>query len=145
MLVIVLPFNLAIVPDTRTTFWVVVPLLLPLVALVSGLAIVFACANVLFRDVEHLLATLFLPWFFLTPIFYTFGDLLRIGGHRWIVQLLHWGNFVTPIVNAIRDPLFFGRMPTAGDVIYAVSAGIVALALGSLVFSRVDDQLAAEL
>jgi ABC-type polysaccharide/polyol phosphate export permease len=145
MLAVVLPFNLVIVPDTRTTFWLVLPLLLPLVALVSGLAIVFACANVLFRDIEHLLATIFLPWFFLTPIFYTFADLLRIGGHRWIVQLLHWGNFVTPIVNAIRDPLFFGRMPFVGDVIYSVVAGAVALLLGALVFSRIDDQLAAEL
>jgi lipopolysaccharide transport system permease protein len=145
MLAVVIPVNLAIIPETRDTFWLAIPMLLPLIALVSGLAIVFACANVLFRDVEHLLTTLLLPWFFLTPIFYTFDDLLRVSGHRWIVQVLHWGNFVTPVVNAIRDPLFFGRTPFAGDVIYAFGAGIAALGLGALVFRLVDDRLAVEL
>ena len=35
----------------------------------AGLALVVACANVLFRDVEHIVAAVLLPWFFLTPIF----------------------------------------------------------------------------
>ena len=39
-------------PNTRTTFWASVFLLVPLVGFVGGLAIFVACANALFRDVE---------------------------------------------------------------------------------------------
>jgi len=145
MLAVVVPLNLAFIPEVRSTFWAALLLLLPLVALVSGLAIVVASATVVFRDIEHLLATVMLPWFFLTPVFYTFGQLPRIEQHRHLADVLHYGNFITPPLLAIRDPLFFGRMPAAGDVIYAVAAALVALALGGLVFRRVDDQLAAAL
>jgi ABC-type polysaccharide/polyol phosphate export permease len=48
-------------------------------------------------------------------------------------------------VDAIRDPLFFGRLPHAGDVVYLCVAAVVSLALGAWLFSRVDDQIAVEL
>jgi len=97
---------------------------------------------VLFRDVEHLVGALLLPWFFLTPIlwipsmFHSHGDLLR---------LLHWANFVTPAVSAIRDPLFFGRMPRLADAVYLVVSALVSLTLGAWLFNRVDDQIAVEI
>jgi lipopolysaccharide transport system permease protein len=145
MLAVVLPLNLVFIPAVRSTFWAALLFTVPLVALVSGLAIVVASATVVFRDIEHLLATVLLPWFFLTPVFYTFGQLPRIQEHARVADLLHYGNFVTPPLLAIRDPLFFGRMPATGDAVYAIAAALVALALGGIVFRRVDDQLAAAL
>jgi lipopolysaccharide transport system permease protein len=145
MLAVVLPLNLIFVPVTRSTFWAALLMILPLIGLVSGLSIVVAAATVVFRDVEHLLTTVMLPWFFLTPVFYTFSQLPRIDEHARLADLLHYGNFVTPGLLAIRDPLFFGRMPAAGDAVYAIGASLVALALGAFVFQRVDDQLAAAL
>jgi ABC-type polysaccharide/polyol phosphate export permease len=145
MLAILLPVNLAIIPATRTTFWAALPLIIPLVGIVSGIAIMVACANVLFRDVEHLITTILLPWFVATPIFYRFETLAGLRHHVWLVDALHYGNFVAPILVAIRDPLFFGKMPRLPDVIYSCVAAVVALALGALVFHKVDDQLAAEL
>lgn len=145
MLLVVLPINLALIPATRSTFWAVLPLTLPLVALVSGLAIVVACANVLFRDVEHLLAAVLFPWFILTPIFYTFDQLPGIEGRERLVDVMYYGNFLVPIVEAIRAPLFWGRLPDATDVVYSVAAGLIALGIAALVFRRVDDRLAAEL
>lgn len=145
MLAAVLPLNLVFVPETRSTFWAALLLILPLVGLVSGLAILVAAATVVFRDVEHLLATVLLPWFFLTPVFYTFGQLPRIDEHAHVADVLHYGNFLTPGLLAIRDPLFFGRLPSGGDTAYAIGIAFVALAFGSFVFQRVDDQLAAAL
>jgi ABC-type polysaccharide/polyol phosphate export permease len=66
-------------------------------------------------------------------------------GPSALSAIVHWGNFVSPIVIAIRDPLFFGEIPSAGDVVYAVAAGAGSLALGAFVFKRTDDRLAAEL
>ena len=65
----------------------------------------------LFRDVEHLVAAVLLPWFFLTPIFYTFDALPGLEGREWIGDLLYYGNVFVPILEAIRDPLFFGEWP----------------------------------
>jgi lipopolysaccharide transport system permease protein len=145
MFAIVVPVNLIVRPETRSTFWAALPLVLPLVALASGLAIVVAGATVIFRDVEHLLATILVPWFILTPIFYTFDQLPGLSENEWIADVLYYGNIVAPIVEAIRDPIFFGRLPAASDVVYAVAVAIAALAAGAVVFRRLDDRLAASL
>src|SRR5918992_341347 len=54
MLVVVLALNLAFLPRVRDTAWVALPLSLVFVGLVGGLALALASANVVFRDVEHL-------------------------------------------------------------------------------------------
>jgi ABC-type polysaccharide/polyol phosphate export permease len=145
MLAVIVPLNLAFIPATRQTFWAVLPLSLPLLAVASGLAIVVAAATVLYRDVEHLLLTILLPWFFLTPIFYELSKLPGIDTHPRIVEVLHWGNFMTPIVETIRGPLFYGHYAGASDIIYSFVVGAAALALGAWVFRRVDDQLVVQL
>jgi ABC-type polysaccharide/polyol phosphate export permease len=144
MLAVLVPVNLVVIPETRSTFWAGLPLVLPLVALAGGLALVLAAVTVVFRDVEHLLTAILLPWFFLTPVFYTF-DLPGLGDHPTLVNLLHYANPVAPFVIAIRDPLFFGELPQPGDVAYVVVAALVALGAAALVFRRLDDQLAAQL
>ncbi len=145
MLVVVLILNLSIIPETRSTFWLALPMLVPLVALTGALAIIAACLTVLYRDIEHLIQTVLLPWFFLTPIFYTFDALPGIEGHSTIRAILYWGNPITPSLEAVRDPLFFGTLTRPGDALYSVVAAIVALTLAALIFRRVDDQLAAQL
>jgi ABC-type polysaccharide/polyol phosphate export permease len=145
MLAVVIPVNLLIAPETRSTFWLTFPMLVPLIALTCGLAIVVAAATVIFRDVEHLLTAIFLPWFVLTPIFYTFDQLPGIEGNELAADALYYGNFMAPIVEAIRDPLFFGDVPALSDVVYSTVAALLALAAGALVFRRLDDRLAAEL
>jgi ABC-type polysaccharide/polyol phosphate export permease len=144
MLAVVVPVNLIVIPETRSTFWAALPIVIPLVALAGGLALVFAAVTVVFRDVEHLLTAILLPWFFLTPVFYTF-DLPGIGNHPTLVNVLHYANPVAPFVIAIRDPLFFGELPQLGDIVYVFAAALVALGAASLVFRRLDDQLAAQL
>lgn len=145
MLAVVVAVNLIFVAETRTTFWAAIPLLLPLIALSAGLAIVFAYVTVVYRDVEHLLITIFLPWFFVTPVFYNFEQLPGLENRGWLTSILYWGNFVSPFVRAIRDPLFFGLWPRAIDVVYCTVAAAIALALGMLVARRMDDQVAATL
>jgi lipopolysaccharide transport system permease protein len=145
MLAFVLPLNLIFVPEARTTFWAALPLLFPLAGLVTAIAIILASATVMFRDIEHLMTTVLLPWFILTPIFYKFDQLPGIESHPTIANVLYYGNVVTPFVTAIRDPLFFGQLPHLGDVVYAFGVAFGALVLAAMVFRRVDDQLAAQL
>jgi lipopolysaccharide transport system permease protein len=135
--------NVIFIPETRTTFWAALPLLVPLIALAAGLSVVVAYLTVVYRDVEHLLLTIFLPWFFLTPVFYNFDQLPGLADRRWLTSLLYWGNFVSPFVRSIRDPLFFGVWPRLVDVVYCVVVSVAALFIGVLVARRMDDQVAA--
>jgi lipopolysaccharide transport system permease protein len=143
MLVALLALNFALLPRVRDTEWLALPLGLAVVAITGGLALAIAALNVLFRDIEFLVAALLLPLFFLTPVLYPLSD-PQIARRDWVVDLIHWGNPLSPMVQALRDPLFYGRLPTAGDTIYTVGAAVIALALGAFVFTRVDDQIAIE-
>jgi len=146
MLALLLALDFALLPRARATEWLAIPLAALFVCLVGGLALAAASLNVVFRDVEHLLAALLLPWFFVTPVIYPLSGLPeRVARHHLIVDALRYGNVLSPPIQAIRDPLFFGRLPRAVDVIYLVVAAALALALGAFVFTRVDDQLAVEL
>jgi len=140
MLAILLVACFATIPDARSREWLALPLALLLVGFSTGLALALSCVNVMFRDVEHLVGALLLPWFFLTPILYSFSQF----HHRTMTQVIRYANPVTPPIEAIRAPLL-GNMPHAVDVIYLAVACLLSLALGAWVFTRADDRIAVEL
>jgi ABC-type polysaccharide/polyol phosphate export permease len=146
MLVILVVLSLVFIPEARSTVWLALPLAVLFAGFVAGLALLVACLNVLYRDVEHILASALLPWFFLTPVLWRFSQLpARVRDHEVLLDLLRWGNFVAPPIYAVRDALWLGHAPRLGDVLYLAVAAVVALALGAYVFSRVDDRIAVEL
>ncbi len=145
MLAIVIALSLVYVPEARVTVWLSIPLAALAVCLVTGVALAVASLNALYRDVEHLVAALLLPWFFLTPVLYSLDDVPGLREHPFLIDIVHYANFLTPAVEAVRDPIFFGVAPAAGDAIYLAVSAVAALALGSFVFSRVDDRVAVEL
>jgi homopolymeric O-antigen transport system permease protein len=144
MLAIVVALSLAYVPSARDTVWLAIPLAALAVCLVAGLSLAVASLNALYRDVEHLVAALLLPWFFLTPVLYSLEAIPGVQDHPRLVDIVHYGNPLTPAIEAVRDPLFFGELPAAADAIYLAVAAVLALALGAFVFSRVDDRVAVE-
>ena len=146
MLAILVVLSLAFIPEARSTVWAAIPLAIVFVAFVAGLALLVACANVIFRDVEHIVLAAVLPWFFLTPVIWRFQQLpARAQRHHVVLDVLRWGNPVAPPIYAVRDALWLGRLPRTADVVYLVVAAAVALALGALVFRSVDDRIAVEL
>ena len=103
-------------------------------------------AERVFRDVEHILAAALLPWFFLTPILWSFATLPpSVQSHDDAARRAALGELRRPADHAVRDTLWLGAAPGAADVIYLAVAAVVALALGAYVFSRVDDRIAIEL
>jgi ABC-type polysaccharide/polyol phosphate export permease len=144
MTAVVIALSLAFRPDARGTVWLALPVGALIVLFVGGFALAVASANAVLRDVEHILAALLLPWFFLTPVLYELDRLPGAETHPWLTDLIHWANPMTPPVLAFRDPLFFGDAPAAGDLVYVIVEAVVALALGALVFRGVDDRIAAE-
>jgi lipopolysaccharide transport system permease protein len=142
MLLILLVACFIFVPESRDTELLAIPLAALFVCFVAGVTLTIACLDALFRDVEHLVGALLLPWFFLTPVFWSWTQFTQ---HQTIVQIVRYGNPVSPAVSAIRDPLWAGTLPRAVDAIYLVCAAVVALALGAFTFRRFDDRIAVEL
>ena len=143
---VLIVLSLILIPDARPYVLLSVPLAALFAAEVLGLALVVGCLNVLFRDLEHVLAAALLPWFFVTPILWsssTLGD--RAERHQALLNLLHWANPVAPPIFAVRDAIWSGHAPHLSDVLYTLVAAIVALVLGALVFRSVDDRIAIEL
>ena len=146
MLAILIVLSLVFVPRARTMVWLSIPLSALFVCVVAGLALAVACLNVLFRDVEHILAAALLPWFFLTPILWSFNYLPSgAQGHHKLLDVLRWGNVITPPITAVRDTLWLGRAPRAADVVYLAASALVALGAGAFFFRRIDDRIAIEL
>jgi ABC-type polysaccharide/polyol phosphate export permease len=146
MMVVLFVLSLVFVPEARTTVWLALPLAVLFVGFVAGLALLVACLNVLYRDVEHVLTAALLPWFFLTPILWRVASLPeKAQRHRALLDVLRWGNPVAPAIYAVRDALWSGHLPRLADAVYLVVAAVAALVLGALVFRRVDDQIAVEL
>jgi len=61
-----------------------------------------------------------------------------------LLDLLQWGNPLTPLVECFRAPLFLGAVPSTGELVYLLVETVVALVLGAWVFTSVDDRIAAE-
>jgi ABC-type polysaccharide/polyol phosphate export permease len=147
MLAVALPLCIVLTADSMLPLVALPGLILLLAALTVGFGLLVAALNVYFRDVEHILAAISLPWIFLTPIFYSFDVVagLQEGGREWVRQLLHYGNPVSPIVISIQDVLFWGRWPDPVDVAYSGIVGGAVLALGIVIFRRMEPEMAVEL
>jgi lipopolysaccharide transport system permease protein len=145
MFTVVVPANLAVSPETARTVLLAIPIFAGIVCLALGLAWLLATANVFFRDVEHLVGVLFLPWFFLTPVFYGLEQLPGAAGHPLLIQILRYGNPVTPYVEGIKSTVFAGAVPGPGALAYIFLVGPAVALIGLWTLQRFEDSMAVEL
>jgi len=142
---ILVPFSLYVVPENARTVALALPFFLALLCLALGLAWMLSVANVFFRDVEHLVAVLFLPWFFLTPVLYGLDQLPAAASHQTVIHLLRYGNPVTPYVEGIRAVVLQATVPGVAILVYIFLVGPLTALLGLAVLQRYEDRVAIEL
>ncbi len=145
MLAILIPADLIVEPGTARTLALAIPIMAALVCLALGLAWLLSVANVFFRDVEHLLGVLFLPWFFLTPVLYGLQQLPAAAQHAWLIDLLRYGNPVTPYVEGLRAVILQATVPGAALLLYIFLVGPALALVGLWVVQHYDDRFAIEL
>ena len=145
MLAIIIPFSLVFTQGSSFAMLMLPIVLLGAAMLVLGISLALSVLNVFFRDVEHIVAALLIPWFFLTPIIYTLDSLAPLQSREWARYLLEYGNFVTPYVLALQDVLYWGRLPSAPVLTFVLGFGAVVLAAGYSLFMRLQRDLAVEL
>jgi ABC-2 type transport system permease protein len=145
MFAILIPISLVVEPHVARTIVLAVPIFAALVCLALGFSLLLSVANVFFRDVEHLLGVIFLPWFFLTPILYSLEQLPAAASHRWAIELLRYGNPVTPYVEGMRSVVLYGLVPGASLLVYIFLVGPALAIAGLRVLQHYEDRLAVEL
>jgi lipopolysaccharide transport system permease protein len=145
MFAILIPIDIGFVPSTARYVPLAIPFFAALLCLALGLSWLLSVANVFYRDIEHLLAVILLPWFFLTPVLYGLDQLPAGGGHHWLIQLLRYGNPVTPYVEGMRAVLLQATVPGTGLLLYIFLVGPGLAVLGLRVLQHYEDRLAVEL
>jgi lipopolysaccharide transport system permease protein len=144
MFAVLVPASLVLIPAVGISMLLAVPMFLAFLCLVLGIGWLVATATVFFRDVEHLVAVLFLPWFFLTPVLYGLDSLPRASAHGWLIHLLRYGNPVTPYVEGIRGVLVQGQVPGLALLVYIFVVGPLIGAIGLWVIQRFEARFAVE-
>jgi lipopolysaccharide transport system permease protein len=143
MLAALIPFNLWQMPGDRRAMLLVPLVLLATAMMVLGLCFAVSVVNVLFRDLQYIIESLLLPWFFITPILYTFST-FPVHSHT-AIDALKILNFVTPYMLAIQDVLYWGLYPSMVIWAYMFVVGALFLAGGYWLFQRLQRDLAVEL
>lgn len=79
-----------------------------LLVFISGFVYLFACANVFYRDVGHILTIVVMAWMYLTPILYPVETVA--GTSSWINLVVHL-NPMTGIITTFHKLLLDHQMP----------------------------------
>lgn len=97
-----------------------------------GLALLLSAVQVFVRDLEQLLPTLFMFWFFLTPILYS-PELLPGDIGRWLKF-----NPMTWWMEEIRAALFHGKWLPDLTFVALVAGALLSVWVGKRVFDRLS-------
>ncbi len=144
LLTAVVVVDVIVSPAALKTVILVPILFLLLATLCFGIACILATANVFFRDVTHLVNVVLLPLFFLTPVFYSLDNFPKQPPH-WVIDVLRYGNPVTPYIESIRATAIEGTLPGISLMLYCLIVGPAVAVVGVWILRRKDDKFAVEL
>ena len=121
-------------PLSLQLLWVV-PLLLLLVALVAGLGIGLATANLFYRDVKYIVEVVLMFAIFFTPVLF---EARMLGS--WQVWL--WLNPVTPILEGLYSVIVHAQAPSFVWLGYSAIVSALLFAGSLLLFFRLEPSFA---
>jgi lipopolysaccharide transport system permease protein len=116
--------------------WLFLPLIVIIqIAVILGLGLASAAANVFFRDVQSLITLTLQVWFYASPIIYPSSKVPES------LRPLYFLNPMAGVIEAYRDVLLYGRLP---GYYLIVSAGmaLAIFVIGYWFFKRVEFQFA---
>lgn len=93
-----------------------------------GLALLFSCLNVFFRDFTHMTEVLLQALFYASPIIYT-RDMIP----EKYAPLFVW-NPIVYIIECFRAPIYKGELPSMDAIAVATTGAFAVCALGLVVF-----------
>ena len=118
------------VPVRATLLFFPIPLLL-LACFALGIGLLISTFAVYFPDVAEMYQIGMLGWMYLTPVIYP-ESILPESYRFWITHL----NPMYYMVNLFRLSVYYGQMPTWGELLPAVVVALATLLIGWIVFTR---------
>lgn len=109
-----------------------VPLIVQIV-FVSSFAYILACANVFYRDVQHILGILLMAWMYVTPILYPISLVKDRAG--WAAGLINL-NPATGIITAYQSLILDHRAPDWTWLGYSAAVALAVFIAGFYMFNR---------
>lgn len=106
------------------------------IGLAMGLAYAFSAVAVWVRDLAQLVPVMLLVWMYATPIFYP----AQLVPER--LQIAVWINPVAHLVEGYRKIILEGTMPGKAQTLYLLGATLTSLAIGALIFARLQNKIA---
>lgn len=104
-----------------------------------GLTLIISACTVYFRDLEHIMGVLMMAWIYLTPVMY---DIDFVPDY---LKTIFYINPMTSVALAYRKILYYKKEPDLSTMASALIIGLVALIVGSLIFSRLQKNFVEEL
>ncbi len=119
-------------------------LFLPLVILIEfvmslGFSLMISAITVYFRDMEHIVGVMMMMWIYLTPVLYPITSIPE--KLRWLFKL----NPMTFIIECYHSILYWKNIPTINILGYSAIGALISLALGALIFYKLEPNFAEEL
>lgn len=119
-------------------------LLLPLVFLIqmifcTALAFLFACANVFYRDVQHILGIIVMAWMYVTPVLYPLSQVeqrvAEAGKYAWAPTAMQL-NPMTGIITAYQSIILDHQAPDWAWLGYSAAVAVVLFVASFTLFNR---------
>jgi ABC-type polysaccharide/polyol phosphate export permease len=127
-LLVLVPIMLAVGAPLHATL-VMLPVSLLLVGMFTfGVSLVLTAVSVFFADVREMVQAGMPALMYLTPVIYPVG--IVPDRYRWLIRL----NPLTYIVEIVRDPIYYGILPTPRTFAVATCVSFGAVAIGWMVF-----------
>jgi lipopolysaccharide transport system permease protein len=128
-----------------------IPVVLVIVVIQSffvlGIGFLLSVLNVYFRDVQHLVSISLMALFYSAPIVYPISVVPKeaeIGGITIPLREIYNLNPLVVLVECYRDAMYDLRFPPALSILYLIGWSIVLMAIGLVVFQKLDRRLAEE-
>lgn len=117
-------------------------------ALIVGLALIFSCANVHYRDIGYMVGVAVVFGFYASPIFYQLEFVTNPAAvpawaeawYPWFVRL-YLANPMAELLTAYRQILFESRFPDLWLLGWPAVSAVLALAAGVVLFRRTGPTL----
>ncbi len=144
LLAVIIPIDVIVSPAALTTVALVPVFFVLLMLLCFGIACILATLNVFYRDISHLVTVVILPLFFMTPVFYSLDNFPR-QPPDWVIDILRYGNPITPYIESIRAVALEGVLPGFTLLAYCAVVGPAVAIFGVWILRRNDARLAVEI
>lgn len=115
----------------------------------TGLALIFAVANVYFRDSAHFVAIGMQVLFYATPIIYPITLVQHVSATSWVarwhIPALYNANPLVHFSEAFRAMLYQHHLPGLMTTLAVIVSSALSLVIGWAIFTRFSKRLAEEL